>query len=105
MKKDKTYIKHIAEAIGKIENYLTRITYKSFVKNDMLIDVLIRELAVIGEAANKISNKFKKANPELPYKDMVAMRNFIIHEYFDVNKKIIWDTCKYDLEKIKKILK
>lgn len=105
MKNDFTYLNHILEAIKKIENYLKGFEYSDFKNNDMVIDAVVRELEIIGEAANNLSGKFKKDNPDVPIRDMSDMRNFLIHEYFGVNKKIVWDTCKNDLQILKPMIK
>jgi uncharacterized protein with HEPN domain len=99
---DLVYIKHILEAIDKIERYLGSVSYVEFSKNDMIIDAVVRELEVIGEAAGNISKELKNKNPELPWRESSDMRNFLIHEYFGVNAKTVWDTCKVDLPGLKK---
>lgn len=106
MKKDDAiYVKHIYEAIQKIEKYLRRVAYEKFSKNDLLIDAVVRELTIIGEAAAHISEEFRARHPKVPFYEIIGMRNRIIHEYFNVDLKIVWETCKNDLKKLKKIIK
>jgi len=104
MKNDDTYLQHILEAIEKIEKYLTGVTYEMFEQNDMIIDAVVRELEIIGEAAGKLSQQFQQDHPEIPFRDMTDMRNFLIHEYFGVNKKIVWDTCQTDMKHLRKTI-
>ncbi len=101
MKDDLVYLKHISEAIEKIVSYLSDISFDSFLENDMVIDAVVRELEIIGEAASKISLKFRTKYHNIPWNEMIGMRNRLIHEYFGVNKKIVWDTCKVDLKDLK----
>lgn len=101
MKDDLVYLKHISDAIEKIERYLLDISLELFLENDMVIDAVVRELEIIGEAASKISLKFKTQYHRIPWNEMIGMRNRLIHEYFGVNKKIVWDTCKVDLKDLK----
>ena len=54
--------------------------------------LLLRELEIIGEAANSIPATFRKKYPEIPWKQMIAMRNRLIHAYFDVDHDIVWIT-------------
>ena len=102
MKNDTTYLRHILEAIEKIERYLSDSTYESFIENDMQIDAVVRELEIIGEASTKLSTKFQQRHDQVPFSDIIAMRNFLIHEYFGINKKIVWDTCQSDLKDLKR---
>lgn len=102
MKDNLVYLRHIKDSIRKIERYLKDVSYASFVKNDMLLGATVRELEIIGEAANNVSAHFKIKHPEILWDKMISMRNRLIHEYFGVNKKIVWETCGSDLKDLKK---
>jgi len=101
MKDNVVYLKHILESIEQIENYLRDIDYESFSENDMAVNATVRMLEVIGEATNNLSEEFKNNHSEIVFRDIIDMRNFLIHEYFGINKKIVWDTCKMDLPGLK----
>lgn len=58
---------------------------------------IIRLLEIIGEAANQISQDHKENNPDVSWKKMISMRNRLIHGYFSVNDRIVWDTVHFDL--------
>ncbi len=103
-KSDTLYVLHILEAIDKVEGYLGDVTYDDFFKNNLLIDGVARELGIIGEAANNLSIPFREKYPEIPYAPMIAMRNYLIHEYFGVDNETVWRTCKESLPELKKIL-
>ena len=105
MKSDKAYLEHILDAIKIIEGYIGNMTYEDFKENKMAVDAVIRELAVVGEAANNLSEEFIKNNPGLPFRDAIDMRNFLIHEYFAVNIQLVWETAKEDLPELKKFIK
>lgn len=68
----------------------------------MMIDAVVRELEIIGEAAKNLSEDFRRKYPKFPLRESADMRNFLIHEYFGVNSKIVWNTCKNDLPDLKK---
>lgn len=102
MKDDYTYLKHIQDAIAKIEKYISGLSYTSFCRNDIVIDAVMKELEIIGEAANHVSKRFRQDNPQIPWRKMIGIRNILIHEYFGINKKIIWETCEEDLKELKK---
>ncbi len=105
MKDDKVYLHHILDAIHKIERYLKGVSYEKFSKSDMIIDAVVRELEIIGEAARNVSIKFKTENCNVPWNKIMGMRNFLIHEYFGVSKKIVWETSKTDLPSLKEQVK
>ena len=82
MRNDKTYLAHIVDAIETIEGYLEGVAYEQFASSKMIVDAVIRELEIIGEASNKISSQFKQENPNIQWRRIKDMRNFLIHEYF-----------------------
>lgn len=61
----------------------------------------MRDLEIIGEAANKISLELRNLNPQIPWRDMIDMRNVLIHEYFGVIPETVWKTCQQNLPKLK----
>jgi uncharacterized protein with HEPN domain len=105
MKKDKLYLQHIEEAIGKIERYIRSADYGRFLADEMMTDAVIRQLGIIGEATNRLGAKLQKSNPQIPFRDIVDMRNFLIHDYHEVEQKIVWDTCKKKLPELKRFTK
>ena len=104
MKDDSTYLRHISDAIEKIERYLSNATYESFSGNDMMIDAVVRELEIIGEAARNLSNELCNKSPDIPWAKIKGMRNVLIHEYFGVDLKIVWDTYKNNLPTLKSFI-
>jgi len=104
MKDDKVFLRHILDATKKIEEYLSAVSYEHFSRNDMMIDAIVRELEIIGEASGNISKDFQKEHPDVMWAKMKATRNFLIHEYFAVNTKIVWDTCKENLPELKQFV-
>lgn len=108
--RDETFrIKDIVASIEKIEKYTKNLTSSEFKKNSLVIDAVIRNFEIIGEASSSISLSVQKEHPEIPWKQMTEMRNFLIHEYFGVDVVTVWETSqKYlpDLKsKLKKLLK
>ena len=104
MKNDIIYLKHIMDAIVEVESYLKKISFDDFEKNTLVINATIRQLEIIGEAAMRISKEFKTKNREIPWLEIIGMRNRLIHEYFGVDIKVVWETGKNDLPKLKEIL-
>lgn len=104
MKRDLLHVRRILNAIIKAEKYLTGKNLEDLQTDEMLYDALLMELIVLGEETGKISDEFKEKCSHIMWHKIVGMRNRITHEYFLVEAKIIWDTCKYDLPALKKDL-
>ena len=89
MRDDRAYLAHIREAIDTIEEYLRGVSYEAFVGNKMMVDAVVRELEIIGEASNNLSYEFREKHSDILRRRMKDTRNFLIHEYFGVNTKVV----------------
>lgn len=92
------------DAADKITSYIQGYTFKQFVADDKTFDAVIRELSVIGEAANRVSKDFQQKHHEIPWSDINGMRNQIIHDYLGIDLEIIWNTCTKSLPELNPIL-
>lgn len=103
MKKDPSiFLKHILESIDAIEEYLEQVDEEEFYTSREKQDLIIRRLEIIGEAAKNIPEDFRKQHNTIPWKKMAGMRDVIIHQYFGINYKIVWDTVVKTLPLLKK---
>lgn len=89
MRDESVYLKHIRDAIERIESY-TVGGRKAFFQDTMVQDAVIRNLEVIGEAVKNLSSDFRRRHPKIPWRSITALRNVLIHEYFGVDLKIVW---------------
>jgi uncharacterized protein with HEPN domain len=90
-------IEDILEAIARIERYLEGMDFARFEEDDRTQDAVIRNFGVIGEAAAHVPDSIRAVHPELPWAQMRALRNLVIHEYFGLSLEILWDTTLKDL--------
>lgn len=97
-------IQDIIKSIDKIEQYVDDMTMAQFSKNEMVIDAVVRNLEIIGEASKHIPVSIQRSHPEIPWSQMNGMRNILIHEYFGVDIKTVWHTAKKHLPALKKQL-
>ena len=104
-KADIVYLKHIRDAISRIEEYTKTVGHDDFIKNNLIQDGAIRQLEIIGEATKRISRQFKSNNPHIPWRDIAGMRDKLIHDYFGVDIEAVWDTVKRDIPALKKEVK
>jgi len=104
-KADAVYLKHIRDAISRIEEYTKAVGYDNFIKNNLIQDGVIRQLEIIGEATKRLSTEFKNKYPHIPWKDVAGMRDKLIHDYLGVDIDAVWDTVKKDIPILKKEVK
>ncbi len=104
-RKDDLYLKDMLGAIKNIENYTKNISFKKFSSTQMIIDAVVRNFEIIGEASKNLSQKTKSTISDIPWKDVTGMRNKIVHEYFGVDLQIIWTTIHEALPVFKKAIK
>jgi len=95
--KDLIRFKHMFDSATVILHFMDGKTRKHLNNDRMFSNAVIRELEILGEAANHISKATQKSFPQLPWKQLVSMRNALIHAYFDVDYDIIWETITNDL--------
>lgn len=98
----KLYLEDILNSISNIEDYTKGLSYKDFCVDRKTIDAVVRNLEIIGEAARNIGQGFSEQHSELPWSQMVSMRNKVIHEYIAVDLEILWKTINEDIPKLKK---
>ena len=98
---DKVRLLHVIDAINEIECYLQDTDLEHFVKNSMMFNATLRQLEIIGEASNRLSEKILLNNPEIPWARIIGLRNLVIHEYFGIDDFTIWNVIKINLPDLK----
>ena len=102
MKRDmRVYLQDIWESILAIEEYAEELAKEEFFNNRQVQDAVIRRLEIMGEAVKYISEDFKKKYPEVAWSKIAGLRDVLIHQYFGVNLKRIWEVVKSDLPLLK----
>jgi uncharacterized protein with HEPN domain len=102
---NKAYIDDMIMAIENILAFSKGLNFQEFVSNKMAHDAIIRNFEILGEGVKRIPFKFQKQHKHIPWQHMYGLRNFIVHEYFDLDEEIIWEIIQNDLEKNYKDLK
>ena len=104
---DDLLVKDILDACNKIFNYTENMDYDSFLNNSMVVDAVVRNFEIIGEASKLISNELKISHPLVEWQLMTDFRNLLIHEYFGIEYEKVWDIIgeelNYNFEMIKLI--
>ncbi|MFD2888607.1 HepT-like ribonuclease domain-containing protein [Chitinophaga cymbidii] len=79
------------ESGNKILSYTKNLSYDQFVKDSMVIDAVIRNFEIIGEAANRLPEEFKEEHPDIDWHRIRGFRNRIVHDYFGIDYAIVWE--------------
>ena len=90
-------LRHIAESIVCINEYLSRYTYEKMKADKKCFHAVVYNLMIIGEAANLLTKEFRSEHPEVPWRVIVDMRNLLIHGYIITDAIYVWDTYTNDL--------
>lgn len=99
MEKDnKVFLLDILDRIDAIETYLDGYDFEQFQSDRKTIDAVIRNVEVIGEAANNLTEEFRSANPQIVWRKIIDTRHRIIHGYASVDIEIIWGITQSDLD-------
>ncbi len=105
---DKVRLQHILDAIHEIESYSTETNFSGFLDNSMMKFACIKQLEIIGEASNHISDEIKIKFSDIEWSLIVGLRNVFVHEYFGIDSGLVWEIIHSDLpdfkEKVKEIL-
>ena len=97
-------LEDMIEAIEKIRRFTDGYDLPSFLQDDKTKDAVVRNLEVIGEAANRIPQPFRDLSPTIPWKRIIGLRNRIVHEYFGIDPLIIWQIVQTDLPNFHELL-
>ncbi len=98
--KQRLYLHDILSAIGRIEAYAAD-GETTFFRDWKTQDAIIRQISIIGEAAGRLPVTMKTKHSDVPWKDIVGMRNIVIHNYVDTDLPTVWETVEQDLPRLK----
>ena len=95
--KDRERLEHMLMAIDRILRYTKGKSFQDLVDDDMMYYAVVKNIEIIGEAANMLTTDFQAFHPETPWKMVKGMRNYIVHEYFQIDDVVVWDVVTNEL--------
>jgi uncharacterized protein with HEPN domain len=93
MPRDEHYLADLLEAARAIGGFLSGVEKDAFLASDLLQSAVLHKLTIIGEAANRLTPEFRARHPEVPWRNIVAFRNIIVHAYFSIDWDIAWSAA------------
>jgi uncharacterized protein with HEPN domain len=96
-------LRDILEAIHRIDRHVQKGRHE-FDEDELIQVWIVHHLQIIGEAARGLSSDFRSTHPEVPWTDVVAMRNLLVHEYFGVDLQEVWETTVNDLPRLREFV-
>lgn len=101
MSRDDLYLKHVLDAIGKIERYAA-VGREEFMATSHWQDAVIRQLEIIGEAVKRLSPEAVGRRPQIPWRRIAGMRDVLIHDYMGVDLEAVWQVAQQDLPELRR---
>ncbi|MHC1785103.1 MAG: DUF86 domain-containing protein [Anaerolineaceae bacterium] len=99
MKNNLVYLQQIVDYIDQVDEYVRAIDFEEFEQNGLIQDAVIRKIEQIGETAKRLSVQFwKDYRGILPLAEAVSTRNRLIHQYDDIDLRIVWNTLRIDFQ-------
>jgi len=94
------WLRDILDAITEIQAFIVGMDYESFKNDAKTVRAVELDFIVIGEAANQLPSEIVDNYPEIPWSLMRAMRNRLVHVYFAVDPRLLWDTIQNDIPRL-----
>ena len=91
------YLEDMLQSMDRIEEYLSNLDFKKFKQTYLVVDAIIRNFEIIGEASKNIPTDIQEKYPEIPWRKMYGLRNLIAHEYFGIDYEMIWEIARKNL--------
>jgi uncharacterized protein with HEPN domain len=101
---DQEFLSDIREAIQRIHAYVADLDYEAFTTDTKTQDAVIRNLEILGEATKNLTEEFRAAHGQIPWRNMAAVRDRLIHHYFGVNIDVVWQIVRTELSKVSALL-
>lgn len=102
MRHEQSFLQDIVTACSKIESIVEGLSEDSFLQDEVRPAAVLHHLTVIGEAINRLSGDLQSRHPEIPWRQIIAVRHRIVHAYFDLDWQILWVTATSDIPELRK---
>ncbi|MBK8685161.1 MAG: DUF86 domain-containing protein [Bacteroidetes bacterium] len=101
---DKQRLLHILDSIREIEIYISNTDLETFAGNSMMRFATIKQIEIIGEAANSLTDEIKVKYNQVQWKQIIGLRHILVHEYFGIDTLLIWQIVITDLPQLREYI-
>lgn len=105
MKHPEPFLLHILDELVFLKKHTSGLSFGAFLKDEVLKRSVVRSLEVIGEAVKNLPLDFRKENPDVPWKEIAGLRDILIHDYFGIDYRAVWDIVKHQVPVLEKQVK
>lgn len=100
----KIRLSDILDCIGAIQSFTKGMSYEEFANNRLVLDAVVRNIEIIGEASKKIPEDVLLKYPQIPWRNIKGMRDVIAHDYVGVSKEAVWGVVANRLRELKSVV-
>jgi uncharacterized protein with HEPN domain len=104
MRRDDAYLLDILLAARQALKFMEGVSRSEFEDNELIQNAVMRPLEIIGTASAKLASSFRRSHPQIPWREIIGMRNRLVHEYFRIDYGAVWDTIHDDLPALIKLI-
>ena len=97
MRRDEAFLLDMLIAARDAVNFASKLARDEFRESRLHQQAIAKALETVGEAAARVSEETRKASPDIPWRDVIGMRNRLVHGYFDLDLDKVWETVQSDL--------
>lgn len=102
MRHEPAFLQDILSACRKIEGIVAATEEDVFLKDEVLTAAVLHHLTVIGEAISRLPVELRERHPEVPWRQIIAVRHRIVHAYFDLDWQILWNAATGDIPELRR---
>ena len=102
-KDDAVYVEHMLSCIDRVLEYIGN-DKEAFYQSTLVQDAVIRNLQVMAESSQRMSDDLKSQFPSVPWREIAGFRNILVHDYLGIDCDAIWSVVEQDLPELKKVL-
>lgn len=104
MWRDDAYVLDMLLAARKTLEFARGVAWEQFKRDELVQNAVMRQIQIIGEAAGRVSSEYQDHHGEVPWREMVGMRNRLVHEYFRILPRRVWDVVEKDIPRLIEVL-
>jgi uncharacterized protein with HEPN domain len=101
-KSNRFFLRHIVDAVEQIRAYTDNVTETQFYQNRLIQDGVLRQLEIIGEACRNLPVEFHEQYPQIPWQEIIGLRNRLAHAYFSISIEVVWEVVVNELDILEK---